>query len=187
MGALVSNQETLLPLNATPQEIALDLATSRISDVPVPLRDLWNPDTCPSSLLPWLAWAFSVDSWKSYWPDNVKRAIVKNAVITAKKKGTRKAVADTVANFGAALSMREWWEQTPPGTPHTFDLTLTVSALAGADNNTAFQDDILNEVNRVKPVRSHYNLTVGTSASGSLYWQGGAQPVNYTRLNFTEV
>ncbi|MCD9122183.1 phage tail protein I, partial [Cupriavidus sp. UGS-1] len=28
-----------------------------IAGVPVPLRDLWNPATCPPALLPFLAWA----------------------------------------------------------------------------------------------------------------------------------
>ena len=52
---------SLLPHNASPQERAIEAATARLADVPVPLRDLWNPETCPAELLPWLAWAFGVD------------------------------------------------------------------------------------------------------------------------------
>ncbi|MCP6111406.1 phage tail protein I, partial [Klebsiella pneumoniae] len=38
-------------------------ACASISDLNVPLRDLWNPWKCPVKFLPYLAWAFSVDSW----------------------------------------------------------------------------------------------------------------------------
>ncbi|GHK16942.1 hypothetical protein ECZU03_07310 [Escherichia coli] len=31
--------------------------------MPVPLRTLWNWRTCPVKLLPYLAWALSVDRW----------------------------------------------------------------------------------------------------------------------------
>jgi hypothetical protein len=36
---------TLLPRNATELERALETSMARLADVPVPLRDLWNPDT----------------------------------------------------------------------------------------------------------------------------------------------
>ena len=52
----------LLPANATPLERALAETTARLSDVAVPIRDLWSPENCPTELLPWLAWALSVDS-----------------------------------------------------------------------------------------------------------------------------
>lgn len=56
--------KSLLPPNNTPQERALEATTARISDIPVPLRQLYNPDTCPINLLAWLGWQLSTDSWK---------------------------------------------------------------------------------------------------------------------------
>lgn len=35
----------------------------KLKKTPVSIRELWNPDTCPANLLPWLAWSFSVDRW----------------------------------------------------------------------------------------------------------------------------
>lgn len=50
---------SLLPPGSTPLERRLAQTCSGISDLQVPLRDLWNPATCPVSFLPYLAWAFS--------------------------------------------------------------------------------------------------------------------------------
>lgn len=49
---------SLLPPGSTPLERRLAQTCSGISDLQVPLRDLWNPATCPVSFLPYLAWAF---------------------------------------------------------------------------------------------------------------------------------
>ncbi|STM46911.1 phage tail protein I [Escherichia coli] len=48
---------SLLPPGSTPLERRLAQTCSGISDLQVPLRDLWNPATCPVSFLPYLAWA----------------------------------------------------------------------------------------------------------------------------------
>lgn len=96
---------SLLPPNATAAERNLEAATERISDVPVPLRDTWNPDTCPASLLPWLAWQFSVDQWDANWTDDVKRAVIKSAVNVHRHKGTIGAVRAvfTALGFGEVI------------------------------------------------------------------------------------
>jgi phage tail P2-like protein len=60
----------LLPPNATASEIALDDSTARLSVV-VDIEKLWNVATCPVALLPWLAWALSVDEWKDDWSETV--------------------------------------------------------------------------------------------------------------------
>ncbi|EHS5692594.1 TPA: phage tail protein I, partial [Escherichia coli] len=51
----------LLPTGSSPLEVAAAKACAEIEKTPVRIRELWNPDTCPANLLPWLAWAFSVD------------------------------------------------------------------------------------------------------------------------------
>ncbi len=51
----------LLPPNRT--ALGARLAASHPLALPVPLRTLWNPATCPAHCLPFLAWAFSVDQW----------------------------------------------------------------------------------------------------------------------------
>jgi P2-related tail formation protein len=51
---------SLLPPNVSGLERALEQASARVGDIPVPIDPLWNPATCPARLLPWLAWALSV-------------------------------------------------------------------------------------------------------------------------------
>ncbi|MBB5046795.1 hypothetical protein HNR60_001543 [Rhodopseudomonas rhenobacensis] len=40
------------------------------------LRTLWDPWTCPADQLPLLAWAWSVDFWRSEWPEHRKRQVI---------------------------------------------------------------------------------------------------------------
>lgn len=174
----------LLPPNATSQERAMDAAVSRIGSVPVPLSELWNPDTCPEEHLPWLAWALSLDAWQSYWPEAVKRQRIRQAVEIQRKKGTVQSVRGVVESFGAALALREWWQKTPEGDPHTFEVVLTMGA--SVPNTAEYQQDIINEVHRTKPVRSHFTFTAGLSASGRLGLQGVARPITYRRISGVE-
>lgn len=96
--------ETLLPPNSTAAERALATVAARISDVPVPVGDLWSPERCPPALLPWLAWALSVDEWDPLWTDERKRASIAAAVMIHRHKGTlwsmKRALA--VAGLGDA-------------------------------------------------------------------------------------
>ncbi len=92
--------DTLLPPNATPQEIALEAATARISDIPVPVRDVWNADTCPAHMLPWLAWAFGVDEWDAGWSDDAKRQTIRDAVMIQRRKGTVWSIKRAIAAAG---------------------------------------------------------------------------------------
>lgn len=90
----------LLPPNATPLERNLVAATARISDVPLKIRESWNPDTCPLELLPWLAWALSVDEWRSDWTEENKRSVIKSAFDVQRRKGTVGSVKTVRDAFG---------------------------------------------------------------------------------------
>ena len=173
----------LLPANATALEKSAAEATARVSDVPAPLRDLWNPDTCPTELLPWLAWSLGVAAWKPYWSERIKRERIRQAVEIHRRRGTVQSVRRVVESFGAGVAIREWWQTEPKGTPHTFELVLTVRA----DNNAAeLQNDIIQEVHRVKPVRSHFTLIAGIAAEGGIGTYAAACPVIYRRLQVEE-
>ena len=174
----------LLPPNATKLERALDDVAARIGDVPSPIRDVWNPDTCPAKLLPWLAWALSLDAWKPYWPESVKRQRIKDAIEIQRRKGTARSVRDVVASFGGSLALKEWWQQSPPGQPHSFEILLTVGGDVPA--TTEYQKDIVDEVARTKPVRSDFTLVAGITATGGLGIQGAIRPYTYCRISGTE-
>lgn len=91
---------TLLPPNASDQEVALDLSTARVGDVSIPVRDIWNPDTCPVDLLPWLAWAFGVDEWSADWSEETKRNTIRDAVQVQRRKGSIWAIKQVIKNAG---------------------------------------------------------------------------------------
>ncbi|MBB5320466.1 phage tail protein I [Marinobacter oulmenensis] len=116
----------LLPNNSTPLERAAAEALAEIQRVPVPLHTLWNPWECPVPLLPYLAWAFSVDRWDPAWTEAAKREVIATSFYVHKKKGTISALRRVVEPLGYLLEVIEWWEATPEGTPGTFALKIGV-------------------------------------------------------------
>ncbi|MFV8628566.1 phage tail protein I [Ralstonia pseudosolanacearum] len=117
---------TLLPPNATPLERRAAQAGARIERVPVPLRDLWNPATCPAELLPFLAWSFSVDRWNPSWPLATKRAVTAAAYFVHRRKGTIGALRRAVEPLGYLIRVIEWWQTNPPGPRGSFRLDVGV-------------------------------------------------------------
>lgn len=172
----------LLPPNATRLERALADATARLSDVPTPLRDLWNPDSCPVALLPYLAWALSIDTWSSEWPEAVKRARVRQALTIQRRKGTARSVRDVVEAYGGVVAIREWFETTPAGEPHTFELTLSLNGVVGPAATAGYVDAVIADVERTKPVRSHFTFAQALNASGGFGALAAARPATFTRL-----
>lgn len=141
---------------------------ARISDVQVPLRDVWNPDTCPANMLAWLAWAFSVDQWDNEWTDAQKRATIKSSVEIHRCKGTIGAVRDALAALGVDVRLQEWFNQLPAGESFTFKLLLTADQI-GVDQ--AALRTLLAVVERTKNLRSHLTsieLTAHTVAGPCL-------------------
>lgn len=60
---------SLLPPNATPVERSLATGGAAIADIPMPIRDIGDPATCPAEVLPFLASERSVDRWEPDWPE----------------------------------------------------------------------------------------------------------------------
>ena len=99
----------LLPPSASRMERVAARVCASLGEVPVPLRQLWNPWTCRADLLPYLAWAFSVDRWDEAWPINTKRKAVADAFYLHKYKGTTGAMRRVVEPFGFFIRVNEWW------------------------------------------------------------------------------
>jgi phage tail P2-like protein len=163
-------------------ERALEAATGLLGSVPVSdVSTLWNPDTCPTELLPWLAWAESVDEWSSLWSVPMQRAVIKAHRQVRRVRGTRAAVEAAIQAFGGIVSIREWWEYSPQKTPHTFDVVITGgSGYVEAE----LQDSMIRAINRAKPVRSHYVLGVGLTAGCQLGFVGIARVATFKRMTF---
>lgn len=174
---------SLLPPNSTALERALEAATARLGALPVPLRSLVDPDTCPLPLLPYLAWAVSIDAWSSDWPEPVKRARVRRAIEIQRLKGTAASVRAVVESFGGGVALREWWQLDPPGPPHSFTMAVELSGRDGTPATAAFADAVINEVRRTKPVRSSFTFTQGVRFSGAAGLIAAARPVIFTRLS----
>ncbi|BBN53337.1 phage tail protein I [Pseudomonas chlororaphis subsp. aurantiaca] len=118
--------QPLLPSNSTPLERQAALALAQIQRVPIPLRQLWNPDICPLELLPYLAWAFSVDRWDSKWPEAAKRGAIRSSHYIHSRKGTIGALRRVVEPLGYLIEVVEWWQTEPEGVPGTFALKVGV-------------------------------------------------------------
>lgn len=144
--------DTLLPINATTQERAIEGATARLSDVPVRVREVWSPDDCPSPLLPWLASQFAVDAWDVTWTDEQKRQAIKDSIAVHKRKGTIGAVKRALAAVGFPVSVQEWFNQAPAGDPFTFWLLIDSDQVPVTQ---AGMSGLIALLDRTKNVRSH--------------------------------
>ncbi|WP_261465846.1 phage tail protein I [Serratia entomophila] len=155
----------LLPVGSSPLEVAASAACSELERMPVALRDLWNPKTCPLPLLPYLAWAFSVDRWDEAWPEDIKRGVVSAAFYIHRHKGTIGAVRRVVEPLGYLIAVREWWENNEP--PGTFRLDIGVL-------ETGITEEMYQEMERLiadaKPLSRHLiGLNILQDIPGRIY------------------
>ncbi|MCP8687747.1 phage tail protein I [Marinobacterium sp. OS208] len=164
-------------------EKSIEDVTARASDHPVEIRPVWNADTCPAELLPWLAWALSIDTWRPYWSEATKRQRIRDAIAIQRRKGTARAVLDAVAALDPNVTIREWWQAEPRGVPHSFEVILPETQQADTETYTR---DIFSEVSRTKPVRSQFAVTTERSVTGALGILGAVRVVTFRRLGCIE-
>lgn len=156
---------SLLPPGSSQLERRAAEACAGISDLSVPLRDLWNPARCPVKFLPYLAWAFSVDRWDEKWTAAEKRKAVTDAFYIHRRKGTIAAIRRVIEAMGFSMSIAEWWEVADPR--GTFRLTIDV-------NDVGITDEIVRELERLigdaRPVSRHIaQLNIATAVGGFIY------------------
>jgi len=171
---------SLLPPGASHLEVALERATARVGAVETPLAPLWNPATCPIALLPWLAWALSVDTWDAAWSEETKRQAVADSIELHRLKGTRWAVETVAQRHDALCRVVEWFEAEGSGTPHTFQVMLPMvtapGVAAGGDRATAaFAEKVMADIVRVKPLREHLEFVQSIDLFGLVGIEGAAR------------
>jgi len=106
----------LLPDSATPFERELAGLSSALDDIdPEVIETIWDAWRCPSPLLPWLAWAVSVDVWDDGWAEPVKRQAIADSPDYHRIKGTVQAVNAALALAQRPTELTEWFDQVPPG------------------------------------------------------------------------
>ena len=167
---------SLLPPNATGLERALE-AGVRAGSVMTPVDLIDVPETCPSELLPWLAWGLSVDSWDGDWSDADKREAVASSLAFHRIKGTRLSVETVLARFDKLAELVEWHQAQPRRAPHTFEIVMPLvladgTAPGGRRATAAFADAVIREVSRVKPLREHMTLVQALTVAGVVGVQG---------------
>ncbi|HDK5750326.1 phage tail protein I [Klebsiella pneumoniae] len=153
---------SLLPPGSSALERRLAQACSGISDLNVPLRDLWNPWKCPAKFLPYLAWAFSVDRWEENWTETAKRQAVSDAFWIHQRKGTVAAVKRVIEGLGYSMTLEEWWKVADPA--GTFRLEIDL-------NHIGITEPMIYELERIigdaKPVSRHISqLTLSANTTG---------------------
>ncbi|WP_337065395.1 phage tail protein I [Klebsiella oxytoca] len=159
--------KSLLPPSSVDWLRHTEAGTARLSAITVALRTLWTPTACPVDLLPYLAWALSVDRWDKDWPAERKVTAIQRSYWLHRRKGTRAAVRRVVEDMGFSATFAEWFEVGDE--PGTFRLEVDV-------NEVGLTQKTLSELNRLindaKPVSRHPSqLNIVTKVRGDI-WVG---------------
>jgi phage tail P2-like protein len=155
---------SLLPSNSTQLERALEAAFYERTIIP--LRTLYNAQTCPVHLLPHLAWAWSVDRWDHRWSEATKRSAIAASYYIHARKGTIGALRRVVEPLGYLIEVVEWFKTVPKGVPGTFALKVGVL-------DTGITEEMYQELDRLiddaKPVsRKLTGLAISLETQGAL-------------------
>lgn len=156
---------TLLPPSSGDWMRHTETVTARLSAITVALRTLWTPTVCPVELLPYLAWALSVDRWDKNWPAAKKVEAIQQSYWQHRRKGTRAAVRRVIESMGFSATFAEWFDTGDQ--PGTFRLEVDV-------NEVGLTEKTLAELNRLiadaKPVSRHLGqLNIVTRSRGNIH------------------
>lgn len=156
--------DRLLPTGATLLELHAEQASAEVSAAPVPLRPIWNPDTCPANLLPYLAWAFSVDRWDEGWDDDTKRGVIRQSYFVHRHKGTIGALRRAIQPLGYLISVTEWWQNGKE--PGTFEMEI---AALDAGITPQMYPELERIINDTKPCSRHLTrLAISLEVKGDI-------------------
>lgn len=181
------SDKSLLPHNGSNLEHHLEQRLSHSREqfdtrtvIPEYIGSQWDPMTCPESLLPWLAWALSVDEWKEDWPVETKRAMIANSVTIHKHKGTVGAVKRALASLGLEIEFFEWFDDVDDvylaphhsGEPHTFTFIAWANDVPYTSRAVVLDQKLYDAIHRVtnqtKPQRAHFDFLVGMKMSSQI-------------------
>ena len=143
--------QSLLPPNASKLLRDLESVFGDSFDLPTLNRYVVNPDLAPVHILPWLAWALSVDDWSDNWSEQIRRNVIKASVEVHRKKGTIGALKKALQAFNYEnVKVEEWFEY--GADPYFFRVFFDVT-------EPGFDVNILPQVQKViestKNARSH--------------------------------
>ena len=163
------NNQSLLPPNATALLKDLEATFEGSFDLPTLNRYVVNPQSAPAHILPWLAWAVSVDDWSDNWSEEVRRNVIKASIEVHKKKGTIGALKKALEAFNYTnVKVEEWFEY--GANPYFFRVFFDVVE-PGFDVNIL--PDVGKVIDNTKNARSHLeSLRAYLSAEMGLTYLG---------------
>lgn len=172
--------------NLYASSLAIDPELKAVSDQLMVPAIFSRIDELTSDELDHIAWQFDSKVWRDGWPLHLKRSVIRTIINEKSKKGTLSAVRKAVESLGSAVIIREWWQESPTGTPHTFTVTLSVNEIPG-QVTAQTQADLMLRIDDVKPVRSHYTFSVATQANAGLNLSNGVRVATFVRLKFIDL
>lgn len=155
----------LLPSNASKLEKRAAECLRQAVENPIFIANLINPQKCPAHLLPYLAWALSVDKWDENWTEEVKRLAIQQSFFIHKQKGTITAIKRVIEPIGYLAELKEWFNTTGMQAGE-FGLTVEVPEI-GLSEQT--YNELVRLVDDAKPVSRHLKqLAIAISPTGKL-------------------
>ncbi len=133
--------QSLLPPNASALLKDLEVTSANCFNLPTLNRYVVNPNLATNHILPWLAWALSVDDWSDNWSEEIRRNVIKASINVHKKKGTIGALKAALEAFNYRnIQVAEWFEY--QGEPYYFRVFFDVS-------EPGFDIDILPQIQKL--------------------------------------
>lgn len=173
---------SLLPPNAESSEMALEAAMRADIDI-TQVGSLWNPDNCPTEVLPFLAWGLAIARWDPQWTEEERRAAIWDAIPFHRRKGTRAILREVLDRFNPLLEIVEWFEANPRQAPHTFEVRLAANLIPPSFLSAETAEAIIRDVASVKPARSHFTFVQYLEAQAIAWLSGGAMTATAIRLD----
>jgi phage tail P2-like protein len=164
--------KTLLPPNSTDLEEALDLVVAqRIEALRAEFARRLDPDECSPSDLTYLSEVAEVFVWDEAWPDERKRAAIKNTMYLRTIRGTIGAVKKGLIALEVEGDVVPWWKDEENIKNGTFEV------FAWANDNIASGNPVLSAekfalirdvVDALKPLKSRYAIRIGIKFETSI-------------------
>lgn len=172
---------TLLPPNASAAERAMESAMLSGIDLSA-VGTLWNPETCPAEVLPFLAWGLAISHWDSTWTEAEKRTAVAGAIPYHRIKGTRAAVREVLDRLDPLIGLVEPGEDPANLAPHHFRVELPLLADTDLEYDEPQILALLRDVAAAKPLRSQMLAVHLMRAQAGAYLLSAAQVAGFERL-----
>lgn len=169
---------SLLPASSLSSERAQEQATAEpiLAINTDMVRWVKNPDLCPVSLLPWLAWEYAVDFWDESWTEEQKRQVIRDAAYIHQHRGTAGAVRRALLSADYSSNVVEWWQESPQTDPYTFRVEITTQNAVTSELYGLLRSQIIKAKNLRSSLTSIDVITdVGTTGQ---YYMSGAVTAN---------